>query len=42
MYGISGHGKGEVDHVGGTAKVSVRRVAATGKVYHQASDIVEH
>jgi len=26
--------KGEIDHVGGTAKVSVRRMAATGQTFH--------
>jgi len=25
VYGVAGHGKGEVDHVGGIAKVCVRR-----------------
>ena len=29
-YGIPGHGKGEVDHVGGLSKVAVRREVAAG------------
>lgn len=28
LYGIAGHGKGEVDHVGGVAKVAVRKEIA--------------
>ena len=40
-YGIPGHGKGEVDHVGGTAKVTIRRMAAAGRTFLDASDIVE-
>ena len=41
MYGIPGHGKGEVDHVGGTDKVTVQQMAAAGHVFHNAKDIVE-
>ena len=41
MYGIPGHGKGEVDHVGGTAKVTIRKMAAHGHSFYNASNIVE-
>ena len=37
MYGIPGHGKGEVDHVGGTAKVAVCKMAASGMAFYNAS-----
>ena len=32
IYGIAGHGKGEVDHVGGIAKTTTRREIARGVV----------
>ena len=38
---IPGHGKGEVDHVGGTAKVTIRRMAAAGRTFINATDIVD-
>ena len=41
MYGIPDHGKGEVDHVGGTDKVTVQQIAATGRIFHNVKDIVE-
>ena len=41
MYGIPGHGKGEVDHFGGTEKVTVQQVAVTGRVFHNVKHIVE-
>ena len=41
IFGIAGHGKGEVDHVGGTAKVAVRRETAAGQSYLDAAEIVE-
>ena len=40
MYGVPSHGKGEVDHVGGTAKVVSRRLAATRVSFSGANDIV--
>ena len=40
VYGIAGHGKGEVDHVGGLAKCSVRRYAGTGGLVLNANDCV--
>ena len=30
IYGIAGHGKGEVDHVGGLAKITIRREISGG------------
>ena len=41
VYGIAGHGKGEVDQVGGMTKVAVRREVAAGKSFINADDIVE-
>ena len=41
IFGIAGHGKGEVDHVGGTAKVAVRQETAAGQSYLDAAEIVE-
>ena len=40
MYGIASHGKGEVDHVGGVAKVAVRREIAGGQVFTSSAQIV--
>ena len=39
IYGVPGHGKGEVDHVGGMAKVAVHRMAAEGHTFQNAEDI---
>ena len=41
VYGISGHGKGEVDHVGGLAKVAIRREIAAGEMLSTAADMVD-
>lgn len=41
MYGIAGHGKGEVDHVGGIAKVAVRRQISGGEIFLRSKNIVE-
>ena len=40
-YGIPGHGKGEVDHVGGIAKVQVRRAVAAGHSLKVSEDMVD-
>ena len=40
LYGIAMHGKGEVDHVGGVAKVAVRAEIAAGEVFNLSSQIV--
>ena len=40
LYGIEGHGKGEVDHVGGIAKVYARDQISRGVIYQNASSIV--
>ena len=37
---IAGHGKGEVDHVGGIAKISIRREIANGACIEDADDMV--
>ena len=41
VYGVAGHGKGEVDHVGGLAKVCVRREIAAGEALYNSEDMVE-
>ena len=41
VYSIPGHGKGEVDHVGGIVKVAVRREIAAGRVMLDSNDIVD-
>ena len=40
MYGVAGHGKGEVDHVGGIAKVAVRKEICGGEVFQTSQQIV--
>ena len=40
LYGIAGHGKGEVDHVGGVAKIGVRTAIASGSVFDNSKEIV--
>ena len=40
IYGIAGHGKGEVDHMGGIAKICLRREIATGTFMSRAADMV--
>ena len=39
VFGIAGHGKGEVDHVGGVAKVAVRQEVAGGEIFTVASEV---
>ena len=41
MYKILGNRKSEVDHVGGTVKVTVKWIGVTGHVFHNAKDAVE-
>ena len=41
MYEILGNRKSEVDHVGGTVKVTVKWMGVTGHVFHNAKDAVE-
>ena len=40
VFGVAGHGKGEVDHVGGLAKVAIRRYVGTGGVVLNAEDCI--
>jgi hypothetical protein len=40
IYGVPGHGKGEVDHVGGIAKVKVRREVAAGNLLQYSNEMV--
>ena len=39
LYGIPGHGKSEVDNVGGMAKVVVRKEVARGTFFHDAQSV---
>ena len=41
LYGIAGHGKGEVDHVGGIAKISIRREIAAEGFMSDAGEMVD-
>lgn len=41
IYGIAGHGKGEVDHVGGLAKTAVRKEVARGEFFQNAEELVD-
>ena len=41
VYSIAGHGKGEVDHVGGLAKIAIRRAVASGKFFCDVSEMTE-
>ena len=40
MFGIAGHGKGEVDHVGGLVKVTIRREIAADSRFESSNDMV--
>ena len=40
LYGVAGHGKGEVDHVGGMAKAAVPQEIARGAYFSNAEEIV--
>ena len=40
VFGIAEHGKGEVDHVGGIAKTTIRREIAAGKFFANAESMV--
>ena len=42
FYGVEGHGKGEVDHVGGIAKVNARDEMTRGTIFENAAQIVSH
>ena len=41
VFGIAGHGKEEVDHVGGIVKVAVRREVWAGSFFTGATDMVD-
>ena len=40
IFGIAGHSKGEVDHVGGLVKCAIRREIANGAFLENANDMV--
>lgn len=42
LFSIAGHGKGEVDHVGGLAKCSIRRFVGTGGKVFNAKDCKDY
>ena len=39
---IAGHGKGEVDHVGGLSKVTIRRAIAGGQLIKKIDEMVDY
>lgn len=39
VFGVAGHGKGEVDHVGGIVKVAVRQEVARGQIFTSAVQV---
>ena len=41
VYGIAGHGKGELDHVGGIAKIAIRRGINNGTYMEDSEDMVD-
>ena len=41
VYGIKGHGKNEVDAVGGVVKNAIRRAVKSGDIFTTASDCTE-
>ena len=41
LFSVSSHRKGEVDHVGGLAKVAIRRYIGTGGVVLDAGDCAD-
>ena len=41
-YSVAGHGKGEEDHVGGVAKVSIRMKVAAGGTFTNSEEMVEY
>lgn len=41
IYGIAGHGKNEVDMVGGTAKIAIRTAISRNKSFFNAGECVE-
>eukprot|EP00794_Sanderia_malayensis_P020851 gene20851-22896_t len=41
VWSIAGHGKGEVDHVGGVAKITIKREIGNGEFFYDAGEMVE-
>ena len=41
IWSIAGRGKGEVDHVGGLAKVSIRRAIAGGHLIKTTDEMID-
>ena len=42
IWSIAGHGKGEVGHVGGLSKVTIRRVIAGGQLIKKIDEMVDY
>ena len=42
IFGIAEHGKGEVDHIGGLAKNTLRRAIAAGEFFNDVGEMVEY
>jgi len=41
IYGIAGHGKNEVDAVGGVAKIAIRKAIAQGQSFFNSEDCID-
>ena len=41
VFGIEGHGKGEINHVGDLAKVAIRQAVALGKYFNSSEELLE-
>lgn len=41
VYGVAGHGKSEVDSIGGILKIAVRRAVSCGSYFEKSSDITK-
>ena len=42
IWSVTGHDKGEVDHVGGIAKIFIRREVVAGQVFTDAEEMCHH
>ena len=42
IYGVAGHGKNEVDTVGGGAKIVLRTAITSGRLFYNAEECVEY
>ena len=42
LWSIAGHGKGEVDHVGGVAKIAIKRAISNDFFFENSSDMTQY